>query len=174
MQFCDLECLGRCGAAAELERLVAREFLLPEDAARVRLDEIELFRRSALFARLRGATVVRRELRFHALLCADRFTADEELRRALAGRELLVQGVIDCILEEGQDYILIDYKTDRLSERELLDPALAARRLSERHALQLAYYAAACERMYGKPPREMLIYSLPLGDTVPVSLPPRV
>ena len=38
------------------------------------------------------------------------------------------------------------------------------------HARQLSYYAAACERMYGAPPREVLIYSLPLGDGVPVDL----
>jgi ATP-dependent exoDNAse (exonuclease V) beta subunit len=95
---------------------------------------------------------------------------DEERRRALAGRELLVQGVIDCLLEEGQDYVLIDYKTDRLSEAEKENPALAAKKLTERHALQLTYYAAACERMYGKPPAEVLIYSLPLGDAVKVPL----
>ena len=45
---------------------------------------------------------------------------------------------------------------------------ITAARLSERHALQLSYYAAACTRMYGAPPREVLIYSLPLGDAIPV------
>lgn len=168
LQFCDPRRLAPETVEAEIERLCKEQFLLPEDAARVRRDEIALFCRSRLFSRLRSAVGVRRELRFHALLPADRF-AEEALRREeLAGRELLVQGVIDCLIEEEDGYTLIDYKTDRLTPAELSDPALAARKLCERHAPQLAYYAAACERMYGTPPREVLIYSLPLGDTVPV------
>ena len=172
MQFCDFDRLAEQGAAAELTHLCADAFLSEEDGARVRLGEIAAFVRSPLFARIRAAGRVRRELRFHACLPADAFTADEERRLALAGRELLVQGVIDCIIEDEDGYTLVDYKTDRLTAAELADPALAAKKLSERHALQLSYYAAACARMYGKPPREVLIYSLPLGDTVTVDCVP--
>lgn len=169
MQFCDFDRLATVGAEAELARLTAEAFLSPEDAARVRLDEVAAFVRSPLFARIRAAGRVRRELRFHATLPAAAFTEDAERRAALSGRELLVQGVIDCIIENDDgSYVLVDYKTDRLTERELADRTLAARKLSERHALQLSYYAAACEKMYGMPPREVLIYSLPLGDTVAV------
>ena len=170
MQFCNFERLAAEGAAAELAHLRDDAFLSPEDAERVRLDEVAAFVHSPLFQRLRAAARVRRELRFHATLPAAAFTEDEARREALGDRELLVQGVIDCILEQDDGYVLIDYKTDRLSERELADPALAARTLSIRHGLQLSYYAAACEKMYGKPPREMLIYSLPLGDSVTVDL----
>lgn len=170
MQFCDFERLAAEGAERELARLTADAFLSPEDAARVRLDEITAFIRSPLFARIRAAKRVRRELRFHATLPAAAFTEDDARREALSGKELLVQGVIDCIIENDDgSYVLIDYKTDRLSARELADPALAARKLSDRHALQLSYYAAACEKMYGTPPREVLIYSLPLGDTIAVA-----
>ncbi len=174
MQFCDLAHLTPEGVEAEIARLVAAEFIRPEDAARVRRDEVAAFCRSALFARLRAAKRVRRELRFHALLPAEAFTAEEARAAALAGRELLVQGVIDCILEEEDGYTVIDYKTDRLTPAELADPRLAAEKLTKRHGDQLAYYAAACTRMLGKPPREVLLYSLPLGDTVRVECPPTV
>ena len=172
LQFCDMERLAAEGVEAEIARLTAAEFLRPEDAARVRRDEVEAFCRSRLFARLRAAKRVRRELRFHALLPAAAFTTEEARAAALAGRELLVQGVIDCVLEEEDGYTVIDYKTDRLTAAELADPRLAAEKLTARHGDQLAYYAAACTRMLGKPPRELLLYSLPLGDTVSVDLRP--
>ena len=153
---------------AEILRLVEQEFLRPEDAARVRRDEVAAFCQSALFARLRAAKGVRRELRFHALLPAAAFAEGEERRRALGDSRLLVQGVIDCVLEEEDGYTVIDYKTDRLTPAECASPALAAKKLLPRHRTQLSYYAAACREMYGKPPREVLLYSLPLGDAIPV------
>ena len=90
MQFCDLDRLVASGAEAELDRLVRDAFLSPEDAARVRLDEISAFVGSPLFARMRAAVRLRRELRFHATLSASAFTENEERREALSGRELLV------------------------------------------------------------------------------------
>lgn len=167
LQFCDFENLAAAGPAAELERLRAKAFLSEEEAARVRLDEISLFCRSALFARMQKAARVRRELRFHVFLPAAAFTTDEERRAALAGEKILVQGVIDCILEEtGGAPVLVDYKTDRLTGEMLRDRAAACAFLSARHREQLSYYAAAVEQMYGTPPGETLLYSLPLGDTV--------
>ncbi len=170
MQFCDYRRLAEEGAEAELSRLVREEFITPEDAALVRMDEIDVFLHSSLFARLLAAKGVRRELRFHALLPAARFTEEPERRDALAESRLLVQGVIDCIIEED-GYTVIDYKTDRLTADELASREAAAATLIARHGAQLSYYAAACREMYGEAPRELLLYSLPLGDTVPVPLP---
>ena len=85
--------------------------------------------------------------------------------------QVLVQGVIDCVIEDSEGELhLVDYKTDRLTPAEIADPKKAAEKLCGRHRLQLSYYAAACEGMYGKPPKEILIYSLPLGDAIPVTV----
>ena len=95
-------------------------------------------------------------------------------RRALAAEELhrewafnlrldaesgsLVQGVIDlCFLEDGQ-WVLLDYKTDRAGEEELL----------RRYTVQLRWYARALERITGRPVRETLIFSLRAGKAYPV------
>ena len=82
---------------------------------------------------------------------------------------MLVQGVIDCILEEEDgSLLLIDYKTDRLSPAERKDPALAARTLRAAHENQLSYYAEAVEQMFGRRPKKTLIYSLHLGDSIEI------
>ncbi|MBR2351271.1 MAG: UvrD-helicase domain-containing protein [Clostridia bacterium] len=171
MQFCDLENLAKNGSQAELDRLVLGEFISREDAARVRLDEIELFARSGLIEEMRGAKKIYRELRFNVRFPASRFTADAEKREAYADRTLLVQGVIDCIVErESGELLLIDYKTDRLTKRELENRALATEKLTRSHASQLSYYRMAVEKMFGRPPVSVAVYSLPLGDTVEIKI----
>ena len=119
---------------------------------------------------MRRAKSLRREFRFNVLLPAESFTSDAERRARLAGKHVLVQGVIDCLMTEADgSAVLIDYKTDSLTPEEQAEPALAAEKLRARHAPQLTYYALACEKMLGIPVKEVQIYSLPLGDTVSVN-----
>ena len=169
MQFCDLENLYNKGARAELSRLTERGFISGEDADRVRIREIEMFKNSHLLSQMRSAKRVHRELRFNVYLPATAFTAGEEKKKAYSDRNILVQGVIDCIIEQDDGSItLCDYKTDRLSREELADRSLAEKKLREKHSMQLGLYSMAIERIFGRVPSEVKIYSLPLGDTISV------
>ncbi len=169
MQFCDLESLVRNGAREELSRLCSLGFISERDAERVRLREIELFRHSDLIGRMLSAERIYRELRFNVYLPATAFTADEEKLEAYRDRDILVQGVIDCIIVNPDGSILLcDYKTDRLTREELLDRSLAEKKLRDKHSMQLGLYSLAIEKIFGKRPSEVQIYSLPLGDTVSV------
>ncbi len=167
MQFCDLHRLVEDGAEAELSRLVESGFISEKDRARVRMPELRLFEKSALLSEMLGARELYRELRFNIPMPAEAFTEDRERRLALSGEDLLVQGVIDCIVvgEDGEISVY-DYKTDRLTHGELSDRALAEAKLRARHKTQLSYYSAAVEKMFGKAPKRVAVYSLPLGDTV--------
>jgi ATP-dependent helicase/nuclease subunit A len=169
MQFCDFERFARVGASEELSRLVAAAYLSKADGERVRLDEIDAFRASPLFEKIRGAKKIYRELRFNVRLPADNFTSEDERAKAFKGKEILVQGVIDCIIicEDGS-LCLYDYKTDRLTREEREEPALAKSRLKETHREQLELYALAVEKIFGTPPAEVALYSLHLGDTVSI------
>ncbi len=169
MQFCDLLSLEKNGAAAELKRLVAEGFISKDDGARVRIGEIEMFEKSALFAEMKNARRIFREFRFNAPLPAESFTADEAKRLAYKGKTVLVQGVIDCIIEREDGTLgLYDYKTDRLTREEMADRTLAAKKLSDKHREQLMLYSLAIEQIFGKKPEEIAVYSLPLGDTVKI------
>ena len=169
MQFCDFNLLRDKGAAAELDRLVKASFISKEDGERVRLAEIEKFRHSSLFEEILSAKRVYRELRFNLRLKASMFTEDESKRAALGDREILVQGVIDCIVEHSDGSIaLYDYKTDRLTREELCDRTLAEAKLRNKHSMQLGIYSMAVERMFARLPDKVGVYSLPLGDTVSV------
>ncbi len=173
MQFCDFAALRERGAEQELDRLVKGRFLSPEDAALVRLPEIEAFAASPLLREIISAKKLWRELRFHVHLPASAFTDDPEKKAAYEGETVLVQGVMDGVLQkENGELWLFDYKTDRLLREEKRDPAAAAKKLTERHALQLSYYAAACRAIFGRAPDRVMVYSLALGDAVDVPVLP--
>lgn len=164
LQFCDFRRLAAEGVAAEGERLLAGAYLTEAQMALIRPEELEAFRRSPLFAEMLAAREIRREFRFHMFLPAALFTSDEGERERLAGKQLFIQGVIDAIITaEDGSMTLVDYKTDRLSRAELASPALAARKLRARHREQLRYYAAAIERIFGRAPTRILLYSLHAG-----------
>lgn len=63
----------------------------------------------------------------------------------------LVQGIIDMYYEEEGGLVLIDYKTDRVSQPELL---------TERYAIQMAYYVRALEAATGLKVQEVYLYSV--------------
>ena len=170
LQFCDFDTVVSRGVREELARLTDKKFIPADFADLVNIRQLETFFRGPLFKRIQTAKKVWREQRFNIFLPASDFTEDAQKAALLKDETITVQGVIDLFFEDSEgNIILCDYKTDYLTPEELNTPALAAEKLTRRHSLQLGYYARAIEQMCGKPPREILIYSLPLGKTVPVA-----
>ena len=73
---------------------------------------------------------------------------------------VLVQGIIDAWFMEGDDVILMDYKTDRVYGDRGSDE------LIKRYKVQLDNYALALKRITGKEPKERIIYSFSLGKEI--------
>ncbi len=72
----------------------------------------------------------------------------------------LVQGIIDVYFEEDGEIVVLDYKTDRVSEAE---------ELRERYQVQLDYYAKALSRITELPVKEKVIYSFALQSEILLS-----
>lgn len=171
LQFADFDRLRREGAESERDRLVKLGFITKEMADLVALPQIDAFASGEVMDRILSAAEVYREFRFNVALPASGFTANDELRGALeaSGTMLTVQGVFDCLFREVDGrLVLLDYKTDALTERERETEALGEDTLRRRHAPQLGYYAMAAECLFGKRPDEIYIYSLTLGRAVPL------
>ncbi|MCM1272771.1 MAG: helicase-exonuclease AddAB subunit AddA [Clostridium sp.] len=71
---------------------------------------------------------------------------------------IIVQGIIDAFFYEGDDIILMDYKTD----------AASADVLISRYHAQLKYYGETLERLTGCTVKEKLIYSFYLNEIIPI------
>lgn len=72
---------------------------------------------------------------------------------------VLVQGIMDAFFYEGDEVVVVDYKTDRVSSPE---------ELTDRYQMQLAYYEKALHMMTGKKVKERIIYSFALGKEIQV------
>ena len=169
LQFCDFEKLRDLGVGAELCRLTSEGFMSPADGEAADLDYIEAFRKSDFFRRILSAKEVRREFRFNAAIPASALTGDAEKTALFEddGTLVIAQGVIDIVFtDKDGKLVLADYKTDRLTEYELAHRTAASKKLWDRHKNQLGYYARVCEKLFGRAPDEVVIYSMPLGDTV--------
>ena len=158
MQFADLAALKN-DPAAELERLVAEGYLYREDGKLADPETLQKLMRSPLGERLLKADRIDREMRF-----LQEFTP-EELAAVDPALEVsgttLIMGAVDAVLTEGDHAVLLDYKTDRVTE-----PG----ELTERYALQLRLYAAMVRRQLGLPVTEAVLYSFHLGQAVKVAL----
>lgn len=66
---------------------------------------------------------------------------------------VIVEGIMDAWFEEDGELVLMDYKTDRVDEEEVL---------RKHYSRQLDYYARALTQMTGKKIKEKWIYSLAL------------
>jgi len=171
MQFCDFNQM-QIGAnsaeiTTEIDRLIRLKFISPGDAKLINKRHLGSFFTSETYKTIKSADKLWREFRFNVYLNASDFTRNPELKIALRDEQILVQGVVDCLLRDSAgEYVLIDYKTDYLTSEEISSPDLAAQKLTGRHRAQLAYYKMACERMLPSPIKKTAIYSLPLGDCV--------
>jgi len=67
--------------------------------------------------------------------------------------KILVQGVIDCYFEESKEIIVVDFKSDKVTDETVHDRA-------KRYAPQLNIYADAINRITGKVVKEKIIYFL--------------
>ena len=75
----------------------------------------------------------------------------------------LIQGIIDLYFEEDGEFVLVDYKTDRVMKGEA-----GEKELVRRYAIQLDYYAKALTQLTGKKVKEKIIYSFALGKGLSV------
>lgn len=171
MQFFDIEGLKTNGLESETHRLVGAGYLTEADLDRIRTEELELFVRSDLFALMQGDVKLYREMRFNVNMPAELFVENEAHKEKYSGRQILVQGVIDCIIEDKDGTLhLVDYKTDRLLDSEKRDFEKAKAKLTKEHRTQLGFYSEAILRIFGTRPATVQVYSTVLGRLVDIDI----
>lgn len=169
LEFCDLPNLSPDGIDKEVERLVKKQFLTPDEASILNRRQLKAFASAPLMEEIRSAARVLREQKFGLFLPLSELTNDDALSEQLRGQELFVQGSIDLVLVDANGRIsLYDYKTDHITEEERNDRALLRSHLTERHGNQLNCYARAIENLFGKRPDKTYLFLLALGEAVEI------
>lgn len=110
------------------------------------------FFNSDLGRRLIASERVERELPFSMLFDGNRVYPDVE-----KGERLFLQGIIDTAFVEDGQWVLVDYKTDRVKSGD---------ELIRRYKIQMDLYKEALERLTNMPVKASYIYSFRLHEAV--------
>lgn len=85
------------------------------------------------------------------------------LRTEHNGKSVLVQGIIDCYFRDGDELVLLDYKSNRLSYK---DREADIERIREEYLEQINLYRSALEEGIGLSVKEAYLYLLDKSITI--------
>ena len=133
--------------------LLQNEYLRAEQLEAVNNEEILHFFESDLAKRMQNAHTLYREVPFSMVIPAHEAYSDWQGE----DEPVLIQGVIDCLFEDEQGLVLVDYKTDRITGRfpsySEAEPVLA-----KRYKVQIDLYSRAIESIMKTKLKEKYLY----------------
>jgi ATP-dependent helicase/nuclease subunit A len=133
--------------------LVDRMILTEEEAAVVSYQKILGFFDSEIGMRASRAEKLYKEVSFN-------------IKKEMFGEKIIIQGTIDCYFEEDGKYILLDYKSNYISNSE--DDA-EIERIAENYRVQLELYREALEKIRGVKVEETYLYLFSIGKGVRIN-----
>ena len=154
MQFCNFKASSE-SVEPEIERLRLAGVFTAQEAAAIDRRAVMRFFESGVYVRLSRSKNVLREKQF--IVRFDDIKVDGSLREKYGSTDGMLQGIADCLFEEDDGYVLVDYKTDRVKSPE---------ELVEKYRGQLELYKAAFDVLLDKPVKSSFIYSFRLGEGI--------
>jgi len=123
-----------------IETLVVQEKLTEEEAIVIDREAILAFFETQLLTLIQQSKKVEREVPFTYSLDAAEIYPEWENNQQ---EKVFIQGVVDCLLQQEDGLVIIDYKTDEISE----DPPSnnAVQKLKEKYETQLSLYKRAMQ-----------------------------
>lgn len=152
MQWLPLAQYTQASLTKELDGLVTKGTFTEEERNLLSDTSLYKFFSSDLGKRLINAKRIERELPFSMLFEGKRVYDTLE-----DGENLFLQGIIDTAFEEDGEWVLVDYKTDRVKSGE---------DLIKRYKIQMDLYKEALQRLTGMPVKASYIYSFRLHDAI--------
>ncbi|SFU38939.1 DNA helicase/exodeoxyribonuclease V, subunit A [Clostridium sp. DSM 8431] len=147
----------------QLRELVDNELLSEEEFKAIRPRKILNFFKSDLGKRLLKAfnagNTVYKELPFFTEISP--LEADSSLPENIKDEKVRLQGVIDCFFYEGDDIILLDYKTDYVERGNEED-------MIKKYTVQINYYKEALRKITGKEVKESYLYLFYLDKEIEI------
>ncbi|AGL03114.1 UvrD-helicase domain-containing protein [Desulfoscipio gibsoniae] len=159
MQLLDLRGkLDIIGISEQIAAMVEQEKLSRAQASVVLPEAVACFWGSPLGQRILKSNRVYRELPFTLALPVQQ-VYPQVVGNAGSDETVLVQGIIDCLADEGAGLLLVDYKTDRYTRATLMQKAL-------RYGSQLELYIRAAEIITGRRVTAAYLYMFYGGDVL--------
>lgn len=152
MQWLPVKKYTQTSMTAMLDSLQAEGKFSDEERSLLSDRSLYGFFNSDLGQRLIASKRVERELPFSMLFDGNRVYPDVE-----NGERLFLQGIIDTVFVEDGQWVLVDYKTDRVKSGD---------ELIRRYKIQMDLYKEALETLTDMPVKASYIYSFRLHEAV--------
>ena len=133
------------------------DFLSPEEYGLLNQEKLQKFLDSPLgqlFAKAYKENTLYREQHFMQEVEYEKLFPEDGGDNV---EKVILQGIIDAFIMEEDGIILVDYKTDRVKDRE---------ELRNRYQKQIDLYSEALEQILGKKVKRRVLYSFSLGEEV--------
>ncbi len=137
-----------------LDDLIQKEILTLEQADAVSGEQIVQFFQSNLGRRILQSPKTEREVPFTMGIEAKEIYPDWDGE----DESVIIQGMIDCIVLEEDGAILVDYKTDAITDRFPGGFDQAQKVLEKRYQMQVHLYGQAIEQIWKKKVKEKYLY----------------
>ena len=139
-----------------IHQLLVNRLLTEEQARSIDRRWLERFLASPLADELRAAKNVEREYRFSLLV-----DAKEYYNGVAPDDQVLLQGVVDLFAETDEGLIVVDFKTDYVTQENLEEKI-------SNYRPQVEIYSAALEQIFEKKVVRKVLYFLRTGEAVEV------
>lgn len=158
MEICDLTRI-KTDLAGEIEKAVESNIFTRKEADALNISAIQKFLSSDLYNRISNAEKYIREQEFSMSIPVS--MVNDSLPKNVSDEKVIVQGVIDGLVINGQNGEIVDYKTDRVDTVE---------ELCERYKGQMTVYKKAAEECFGLQNVTVTLYSFHLSKEISIKL----
>lgn len=138
-------CTDLDSVRAEIQRLVDERYISCDQAHAIVPEQLFAFFNTDIGIKIRTAENVLREFKFSILM---QHPSDPD---ADQNDRVLVQGVVDCAMIEPDGITVVDFKSDRIGDDDLI-------KATERYRDQVLVYADALSKIYRLPVKSAQLY----------------
>ena len=143
------EVLSSSQIQQQIQEMIDEEILTKDEAKAIDVLAMERFYQTNIAQMMIQTSKLFREVPFSLTLRAD------EVYPSWNGSDderVLIQGVIDCLIQTEDGWIMLDYKTDILYE------GLTMEDLIDRYLIQMSLYKRAVETIWKQPVKQTFLY----------------
>jgi len=142
----------------QINEMTIKKLLTEKEANTVDTKKLEEFFHTDIGKRMKLSQTVKREIPF-----VIKKQANEIIHSLDESDIILIQGIIDCYFYEENEVVIIDYKTDDISQ-------IGIDVVKERYKSQILAYKEAVETITNKKVKACYLYLFDIGDAVEITM----
>ena len=154
MEYCDYG-TASISIDDEINRLYEWQYISLDEAEIIDKESVKAFFESYVYSTILKAKCIHKEYRFLTKVKAKEISSDITDDSEYS----IVQGVADCIIENDNDIIIVDFKTDKIKDEDIL---------KTRYKKQLDLYSNALQEIFNKPVSKKILYSFYLKKCIEI------